>query len=617
MRTVSAKVRLALAVIACTLVLALPAVALAKQYSITAIGIGAAVDPNGDLRVTEDRTLKFDGKFSWVQWSLAKKGSDGIAVLGVSSVEAGIENPFSLVEGEAQDPGTYSITDDGDSITVRVAIDVADTTMPMRITYSAKSAVKRYLDTAELYWQFVGSGTDISSGPVHIEITPPSSLTQEQVKAWAHGPLTGKIDIGQDGKVTLDVPELPANTFVEARVLYPAEALPGAQIISEARALAVQQEEAKLANEANQTRSRALLGLIAAIGISGLVAFLGFAFGLVTFIRHGREYKANFQGGYLREDPRPDLAPAVVGALWRFGKVTDAEVAATLMDLADKGVLAMRPITEHSDGVLGIGAKDSPSFELGMNPKPPQGAVRPIDEKLLSLLFSDIGDGSTVRLEQIKTYAKSHPKEFTDKMQAWKDECSVAADALGLFERPSWSWQIGMFVLGAFVAGVGLLSAVWAGTAWPICMAVPSAVAIMVFGAYMLRRSREGNELYAQYKALRDFLRDFSRLSEAPPQAVVLWNRFLVLAVVFGIAQEVISQLRVQMPDLVADPAFQTTYWWVYSPTLGGSPLSSLQGGFASASQIATSAQSSASGGGGGFSGGGGGGGGGGGFSAG
>jgi uncharacterized membrane protein len=132
----------------------------------------------------------------------------------------------------------------------------------------------------------------------------------------------------------------------------------------------------------------------------------------------------------------------------------------------------------------------------------------------------------------------------------------------------------------------------------------------------MLRRSRTGNELYAHYKALHDFLRDFSRLSEAPPQSVAIWHRFIVLAVVFGIAEQVIRALRVAVPSVVADPAFQTTYWWVYSSPSGASPVSSLQSGFASASQIAASEMSSGSGGGGGFSGGGGGGGGGGGFSA-
>ncbi len=122
-----------------------------------------------------------------------------------------------------------------------------------------------------------------------------------------------------------------------------------------------------------------------------------------------------------------------------------------------------------------------------------------------------------------------------------------------------------MFVLAGVVGVVGFFSAVWGETVWPVCFAVPSAIALAVMAVYMLRRSRHGNELFAQYKAVHDYLHDFGRLHEVPPQSIVLWNRFLVLAVVFGIATEVINQLRVKVPAVVGDPAFQTTYWWVYA----------------------------------------------------
>ncbi len=53
------------------------------------------------------------------------------------------------------------------------------------------------------------------------------------------------------------------------------------------------------------------------------------------------------------------------------------------MDLADKGIIAMRPTTVHSDGILGIGAKDKTSFELGLNPTTPKQTVGPTDQLLL------------------------------------------------------------------------------------------------------------------------------------------------------------------------------------------------------------------------------------------
>lgn len=592
-----------------------PGVAFAKSFSITSINIGSAVDPTGDLRVTEDRTVEFSGSFSWMQWALNTKGSTGIDVQGVSVVQNGVEQPLTLTDETENAPsGTYAVTKTDSQVVVRVAYDVTDATLPLRITYTAHSAAKRYNDCCELYWQFVGDQTDVASGPVHIEITPPSQAGLLGI--WAHGPLTGTITSDTAGVVTLDVPQLPAKTFVEARVLYQPTALPQAQPIAEDHLQAVLAEEAAWANQANAVRRAARLRLLFIVGLSALLSLGAAAFAWWAFQKHGREYTPEFPGGYFREDPRPDLPPAVIGAIWRMGSVTDADAAATLMDLADKKIVAMRPVTEHHDGFLGIGGGDEQTFELGLDPNRKLTAIGPTDQILLDLLFQDIGANGIVRIDQIKAYAKEHPRAFADSMQKWKDECESVAETLGMFEGNSWSWQIGMYVLAALVGIVGLFSAIWGETFWPVCLAVPSALGIVVAGVFMRRRSRQGNELYAKYKALHDFLRDFSRLHEAPPGSIVLWNRFLVLAVVFGIAAEVIKQLQVVMPQVVNDPSFQTMYWWVYAGPGGSSPVGSLQSGIASASQIAASANSSASGAGGGFSGGGGGGGGGGGFSA-
>jgi uncharacterized membrane protein len=593
-----------------------PATALAKEFSIDSVSIAAKIESDGGLRVIEDRVVTFEGQFSWVEWNLKKKGSEGISVLGVGAVRNAAEEPYVLVPGSAYEAGTYSVTENSDSVTVRLAISAFNESVPFRITYLAKGAAKRYIDTGELYWQFIGDATSIPTGRVHVEIAPPAVLSKGQVKAWAHGPLTGTVEIGADGVVTLDAPEVPANTFVEVRELFPADTLAGAPTIEQPRSQVVMTEEAAWASDANAKRLRARAGIWFALIFSALVSFGGLAFAILAFMRYGREHKSAFPGGYLREDPRPDLSPAVIGALWRFGKPGNPDIAATLMDLADKKVIAMRPFLVHHDGVLGIGAKDVQSFELGLNPDLPADPVGTSDQLLLDLLFSRIGANGKVSLEQIKSFARDEPRLYTDLLQAWFEACESLARQLGMFEVGSWYWRAGLFVLAGLIALVAFFSTVWGATVWPLCMGIPCAITVAVIGVYMLRRSKQGNELFAQYKAVHDFLRDFGRLHEVPPQSVILWNRLLVLAVVFGIATEVINQLRVKVPSVLSDPGFQTTYWWVYSGGGHAAPVSSLQNGFASASQIATSKLSSSSGGGGGFSGGGGGGGGGGGFSA-
>ena len=50
--------------------LALPEVALAREYAISDVSIDATVEPDGTLLVTETRTFDFDGSFNGVYWDI-------------------------------------------------------------------------------------------------------------------------------------------------------------------------------------------------------------------------------------------------------------------------------------------------------------------------------------------------------------------------------------------------------------------------------------------------------------------------------------------------------------------------------------------------------------------
>ena len=85
------------------------------------------------------------------------------------------------------------------------------------------------------------------------------------------------------------------------------------------------------------------------------------------------------------------------------------------------------------------------------------------------------------------------------------------------------------------------------------------------------------------------------------------------MAVVLGVSDEVIKQLRGAMPELLEDEAFLPTYDWCYGYGDMRPPARAFTDTYESAAQInaselASSSDSSSSGGGGGFSSGGGGG---------
>lgn len=593
--------------------------ALAKSYTVPKVHIEAQLAPNGDMTVVEQRAVDFSGSFTRVTWQLLKKGSSGLEVTGIT-IDPGTPNAQVLKATTdansltTRPPGYYFVQDTGNALEVSAYHNTTDAQRTFELRYKVTGAVTRYTDCANLVWQFVGDQSSVGIGDFSAAIHPPTPLSKSDVKAWAHGPLTGNVAILADGTVTLAVTNLPRNTFVEADILYPATAFPAAPLVDQAKRDQIEATEANLANQANAQRLQARAEVGLAIGGPALLGLLGLGLSVWAFFVFGREHKGHYPGGYFREDPRPDLHPAVIGALWRFGTVSDADVAASLMDLANRKVITMSPVKIPHASFLGIGG-DTDSFQLMLDPAKRQGLPQ-LDAELVALVFDTIGNGSRVTIEDIKDYAKSNPKTFSSALNDWKALASANAENLGFFEGGQ-GWKFGLLFFAAVIVGLGIWAAVSVGSLWPAVLPIICAIPMVFIAPQMPRRSEAGNDLFLQYRGLRDYLKDFSHLNEAPPLSVILWERFLVVAVVFGIAEQVIEAMRVKIPQVVEDPAFQTSYWWAYGYGGGGiSPVGALSSGFASATSVASSAMSSASGGGGGFSGGGGFGGGGGGFGA-
>jgi uncharacterized membrane protein YgcG len=276
------------------------------------------------------------------------------------------------------------------------------------------------------------------------------------------------------------------------------------------------------------------------------------------------------------------------------------------MSLANQGVIRMEPTTVEKSRFLGMGTKEEQTYELTLDREKRKG-LDPLDEKLTEILFFRVADREDrLTIDELKAYAKKSPQSFSNAMKGWKTDAKKVATEKGFFEGGQLRQGL-TFILAVVVFVATLWASIYASSFIPALIGTPAAIIIGITAVFMDRRTREGNELYAKYDALKNYLEDFSRLDEAPPTHVKLWEHYLVLAVVFGVAEQVIEQMRVAIPEVVNDPGFAHSYWWVYGAGgYGNSPVSSLQTGFVSAASIASSEMSSSSGGGGGFSGGGG-----------
>jgi uncharacterized membrane protein len=334
----------------------------------------------------------------------------------------------------------------------------------------------------------------------------------------------------------------------------------------------------------------------------------------VLYFKYGREPKPQFQAQYLRDIPQPPLPPALVGFIWRMGNVARDDATATLLDLVNRGVIEIERVQAVEDGFFGDHTETS--YRLTRQPDKLSG-LEDWESSLLDLMFDDMAGSDSFVLSELKDTVKKHRSAVALGYKQWVGKVQKEGEERGYLDAKADRMAFAGAAFGFVAAVASGAAAIFSRYPW-FFLGVGVSVLLIALARAIKRRSNEAAELHAQYEALRRYMKDFGRMQEKPPDAVVLWEQFLVYAVVFGMADQVIKDMQVRIPEVIEDPAFGRMYWLMFPMPGGGggSPFSQMSESFAQSMAVATSSSSSGSGGGGGFSGGGGGGGGGGGFGA-
>ena len=196
--------------------------AAAKSYVIDDVRIDAAVRPSGDLLVTEQRTFAFDGSYPL---RLLGPRHHRAARASRCSGSTGPDGPLRQVDGGAESGATPSSPEGEVGEGEGALADVAPPTRsPCGTAPSARpSAIDGH---GELYWQFVGDGwgapTAQGGHPGH------AAARREEGAGARLGPRPAeRVGRGSErGRMRVySVRDVPPETFVEGRILFPAAAL--------------------------------------------------------------------------------------------------------------------------------------------------------------------------------------------------------------------------------------------------------------------------------------------------------------------------------------------------------------------------------------------------------
>lgn len=608
-----------------------PSQAHAKYYECPSVSIDATAQPDGTLTVSETRTFSFSGDFTAVWWTFENFPSSESELMVdsvfFSDTQSGATEElspvtFQLSWREEGGPGISAYSVDEPRNTVYVFFNASDVTVDITINYHITNFVQVYNDVAELYWQYIGHGWDVDSShvvaTVHLPIPAGEQVRAgDNVRAWAHGPLDGALSIGSDGSLSMTIPSVGAGGYAEVRSTFPSEWMTsvssGSPILHAGSRLdAVLEDESRLATQANVERMRSLALIVVCLVISVCMI----AWGLITFFRHGKEYKPQFQDQYWRDVPEPGLHPAVAGRLWRWDAEKQEDFTATLMHLSRIGAIRLDAGSYQAPagGVFSAGQTVNDYYITRLPGWQDKVANSPIDSKAMDILFDTIAKGAdSLWFGTIKQYGSDFPEVFIDMMEKWQGIVSAETNKRNFFEAKGGHYQALMAGVAVVALVLGLIAIMLVDNFIPLIALLPGAAVLFVLSVFMKRRSKEAVELHARCEALRSWLKDFSSLDERPPTDVKVWGELMVFAFVLGVANEAIRALQMRVPSVVSDPEFAPLYYW-YMPHYYGmgaasvaSPVdtfASMQTNTISAARAAISAASDDSGAGGGFSGG-------------
>ena len=144
---------------------------------------------------------------------------------------------------------------------------------------------------------------------------------------------------------------------------------------------------------------------------------------------------------------------------------------------------------------------------------------------------------------------------------------------------------------------------------WKVSLA--AAIIFIVYIGTIKRKSEKGIEDYTKWKAFKKFLNDFGTFDTKELPEIILWERYLVYATIFGLADKVEKAMNVKIKELDVSNMYGNNYIFINNYNLTSSINHSINQAYQGAQSTITRESASASGGsfgghGGGFSSGGG-----------
>ena len=502
-----------------------------------------------------------------------------------------------------------------------VGLDNSSDTRQYEISYTVEDAVAKYNDYSELYWQFIGENFEIDAKKIVGTITlPKNANTKEDIRVWGHTEdLNGEIYVTELNQIKFVINNYSSGNYVEIRSLIPNDMISGTNRTYNYDILnSVLEEETKWADEANERREfqNKIRDIVTIIVLIFIIFFVyKIIKNLIKVHKMEKKIKPLNELQYFRELPYEDATPAEALFVITTGmnKSFTSSFSANILDLCLKKYLSLEVIKSKNitkSDIVKMTILEKDDINLKSDQKLVLDFLKEVAfrkskrkensdncneittediEKYLQKRYTKITELNN-KLEEILEKEEIQKGNFIKENEKMKDKfigSSVLYMAVMFFAIPI---VIYMAQFSKGLIGIGLIA---------VLIINSIILGIMAYKTNVF--SQKGVDEKQQWKAFKKYMEDFSLLKDKEVPALVVWEKYLVFATVFGISEKVLKQLKVIYPEMLDANSAIYTYSYIHI-------MNSVNIGDCINNSVYSAVGSSGSGAGGGFSGGGGGG---------
>lgn len=502
---------------------------LAKSYTLPVIKVEVDILSNGEVRITEHRTYRFEGSYSWADYKLPVSGFKRI-----KNIQVG-EDGRAYLNVNKEEPGTFEVQRSDGQIRIKWFFNAEDELRTFTVSYELAGALVFGPDWSEFFWNYISDNRPKDTDSLFIALHLPRKPAVDSLQVWKRGPQS-KISLTKtDRGYQVRAFNLDKNEFVKIRSVFPRILFngPDVQTTDASFSLTAAQtdenqhrEELLLQQELYERRAKWGKYLTA------FIVILSFGVFIYLYKIYGQRYKPRIAKAHYPQIPG-NLKPAAAGYLLFQTTSYTTLILATLMDLARRGYFIIK---EHKPVKTLFGGKE-PQFYIEKEQERPENDTLLNWEKMVVKYVDDKIEKEDGRLDKLfagNTFNYFSASNWSDN---WVEKLTEYCKAKNWYDSESKKGVILNIIIQGVLFALSILAAVWTGLVALIAILI--SLTFLFISFTISRRTPKGEKVYREWNSYRKLLKNTSDRI----QRTNMLDKHLIYAVAFNFGEHDLEKI--------------------------------------------------------------------------